>query len=310
MKVTKGKQLSKNLITVDISKDVPLGQHNENAVIVGTTPNNYDEAIVGSVFALEVAKISRENVLNNVEDCLVYISTSFPSIDELIKVVAPNDEKKEYSQIYRKNNQDCYCFKAVSFSIHSNVLVDSLAYNMPLSDIRDFSGLNVFLIPRGSFSFSVKPAFEQVGIFFESSPIINARNIDKEERHRLLTKNVRTQLFEDYLVFFGLVRAFIGAPGSLDFARTLHLGLGDTYSESIVKLNDFINSDKLRSIAENLTLALILGAYIKQKDLYLNTVREELLIVIHNTPMFEGLSIRDSEINEFFDEVSKGFYEE
>ena len=73
VKVTKGKQLSKNLITVDISKDVPLGQHNENAIIVGTTPNDYDKAIVGSVFALEVAKISRENVLNNVEDCLVYI---------------------------------------------------------------------------------------------------------------------------------------------------------------------------------------------------------------------------------------------
>ena len=309
MKVAKGKQLSKNLITVDISKDVPLGQHNENAIIIGTTPNDYDKAIVGSVFTLEVAKISKTEVLNNVENCLVYISIGFPSIDELIKVVAPNDEKKEYNQIYRKNNRDCYCFKAVSFSIHSNTLVDYLAYNMPLSDIRDFSGLNVFLMPRAELNY-VKDAFESAGIFFESSPIINARNLDKEERHRPLTKNVRIQLFEDYLVFFGLVRAFIGAPGSLDFTRTLHLGLGDTYSESIVKLNDFINSDKLRSIAENLTLALILGAYIKQKDLYLSTVKKELLIVIHNTPIFEGLSIRDSEINEFFDEVSKGFYEE
>jgi hypothetical protein len=309
VKVAKGKQLSKNLITVDISKDVPLGQHNENAIIIGTTPNDYDKAIVGSVFTLEVAKISKTEVLNNVENCLVYISIGFPSIDELIKVVAPNDEKKEYNQIYRKNNRDCYCFKAVSFSIHSNTLVDYLAYNMPLSDIRDFSGLNVFLMPRAELNY-VKDAFESAGIFFESSPIINARNLDKEERHRPLTKNVRIQLFEDYLVFFGLVRAFIGAPGSLDFTRTLHLGLGDTYSESIVKLNDFINSDKLRSIAENLTLALILGAYIKQKDLYLSTVKKELLIVIHNTPIFEGLSIRDSEINEFFDEVSKGFYEE
>ena len=309
MKVAKGKQLSKNLITVDISKDVPLGQHNENAIIIGTTPNDYDKAIVGSVFTLEVAKISKTEVLNNVENCLVYISIGFPSIDELIKVVAPNDEKKEYNQIYRKNNRDCYCFKAVSFSIHSNTLVDYLAYNMPLSDIRDFSGLNVFLMPRAELNY-VKDAFESAGIFFESSPIINARNLDKEERHRPLTKNVRIQPFEDYLVFFGLVRAFIGAPGSLDFTRTLHLGLGDTYSESIVKLNDFINSDKLRSIAENLTLALILGAYIKQKDLYLSTVKKELLIVIHNTPIFEGLSIRDSEINEFFDEVSKGFYEE
>lgn len=309
MKVTKGKQLSKNLITVDVSKDVPLGQHNENAVIVGTTPNEYDKAIVGSVFALEIAKISKSEVLNNVENGLVYISTSFPSIDELIKVVAPNDEKKEYNQIYKKNNQDCYCFKAVSFSIHSNTLVDHLAYNISLSDIRDFSGLNVFLMPRADFGY-VKDAFEQAGIFFESSPIINERDIDKEGRHRLLTKNVRTQLFEDYIVFFGLVRAFIGAPGSIDFTRTLHLGLGDTYSESIVKLNDFINSDKLRSIAENITLALILGAYIKEKDLYLSAVKKELLIVIHNTPIFEGLSIRDSEINEFFDEVSKGFYEE
>lgn len=309
MKVTKGKQLSKNLMTVDISKDVPLGQHNENAIIVGTTPNEYDKAIVGSVFALEVTKISKIEILSNVEDCLVYISTSFPSIDELIKVVAPNDERKEYNQIYRKNNRDCYCFKAVSFSIHSNTLVDYLAYNMPLSDIRDFSGLNVFLMPRVELNY-VKDAFESVGIFFESSPIIKARNLDKEERHRLLTKNVRTQLFEDYIVFFGLVRAFIGAPGSIDFTRTLHLGLGDTYSESIVKLNDFINSDKLRSIAENIALALILGAYIKEKDLYLGAVKKELLIVIHNTPMFKGLSIRDSEINEFFDEVSKGFYEE
>ena len=309
MKVTKGKQLSKNLITVDVSKDVPLGQHNENAIIVGTTPNEYDKAIVGSVFALEVAKISKSEVLNNVENGLVYISTSFPSIDELIKVVAPNDEKKEYNQIYRKNNQDCYCFKAVSFSIHSNTLVDYLAYNISLSDIRDFSGLNVFLMPRAELNY-VKDAFESAGIFFESSPIINARNLDKEERHRLLTKNVRIQLFEDYIIFFGLVRAFIGAPGSIDFTRTLHLGLGDTYSESIVKLNDFINSDKLRSIAENITLALILGAYLKEKDLYLNTVRKELLIVIHNTPLFEGLSIRDSEINEYFDEVSKDFYEE
>lgn len=309
MKVTKGKQLSKNLITVDVSKDVPLGQHNENAIIVGTTPNEYDKAIVGSVFALEVAKISKIEILSNVENCLVYISTSFPSIDELIKVVAPNDEKKEYNQIYRKNNQDCYCFKAVSFSIHSNTLVDHLAYNISLSDIRDFSGLNVFLMPRAGFSY-VKDAFESAGIFFESSPIINERDVDKEERHRLLTKNVRIQLFEDYIVFFGLVRAFIGAPGSIDFTRTLHLGLGDTYSESIVKLNDFINSDKLRSIAENITLALILGAYLKEKDLYLNTVRKELLIIIHNTPLFEGFSIRDSEIKEFFDEASKGFYEE
>lgn len=309
MKVTKGKQLSKNLITVDISKDVPLGQHNENAIIVGTTPNDYDKAVVGSVFALEITKISREDILNNVEDCLVYISTSFPSIDELIKVVAPNDEKREHNQIYRKNNQDCYCFRAVGFSIHSNTLVDYLAYNMPLSDIRDFSGLNVFLMPRAELNY-VKDAFESVGIFFESSPIIKARNLDKEERHRPLTKNVRIQLFEDYIVFFGLVRAFIGAPGSLDFTRTLHLGLGDTYSESIVKLNDFINSDKLRSIAENIALALILGAYLKEKDLYLGAVKKELLIVIHNTTIFKGLSIRDSEINEFFDEASKGFYEE
>lgn len=309
MKVTKGKQLSKNLITVDISKDVPLGQHNENAIIVGTTPNEYDKAIVGSVFALEIAKISKTEILNNVENCLVYISTSFPSIDELIKVVAPNDKKKEYNQIYRKNNQDCYCFKAVSFSIHSNTLVDYLAYNMLLSDIRDFLGLNVFLMPRAELNY-VKNAFESVGIFFESSPIINARDIDKEERHRLLTKNVRIQLFEDYIVFFGLVKAFIGAPGSIDFTRTLHLGLGDTYSESIVKINDFINSDKLRSIAENIALALILGAYIKEKDLYLGAVKKELLTVINSTPIFEGLSIRDSEINEFFDEVSKGFYEE
>lgn len=296
-------------MTVDMSEPAPLGQHNENAVIVGTTPNEYDKAIVGSVFALEVAKISKSEVLNNVENCLVYISIGSPSIDELIKVVAPNDEKKEYSQIYRKNNQDCYCFKAVSFSIHSNTLVDYLAYNIPLSDIRDFSGLNVFLMPRVELNY-VKDAFESVGIFFESSPIINARNLDKEERHRPLAKNVRTQLFEDYIVFFGLVRAFIGATGSLDFTRTLHLGLGDTYSESIVKLNDFINSDKLRSIAENIALALILGAYLKEKDLYLGAVKKELLIVIHNTPIFEGLSIRDSEINEFFDEVSKGFYEE
>lgn len=309
MKVTKGKQLSKNLITVDISKDVPLGQHNENAVIVGTTPNDYDKVIVGSVFALEVAKISREDILNNVEDCLAYISTSFPSIDELIKVVAPNDERKEYNQIYRKNNRDCYCFKAVSFSIHSNTLVDYLAYNMLLSEIRDFSGLNVFLMPRAELNY-VKDAFENAGIFFESSPIINARNLDKEERHRPLTKNVRIQLFEDYLVFFGLVRAFIGAPGSIDFTRTLHLGLGDTYSESIVKINDFINSDKLRSIAENIALALILGSYLKEKDLYLGAVKKELLTVINSTPMFKGLSIRESEINEFFDEVSKGFYEE
>lgn len=309
MKVTKGKQLSKNLITVDISKDVPLGQHNENAIIVGTTPNDYDKAIVGSVFALEIAKISKTEILNNVENCLVYISTSFPSIDELIKVVAPNDEKKEYNQIYRKNNQDYYCFKAISFSIHSNVLIDSLAYNMPLSDIRDFSGLNVFLMPRAELNY-VKDAFESAGIFFESSPIIKARNLDKEERRRPLTKNVRIQLFEDYIVFFGLVRAFIGAPGSIDFTRTLHLGLGDTYSESIVKINDFINSDKLRSIAENIALVLILGAYIKEKDLYLGAVKKELLIVINSTPIFEVLSIRGSEINEFFDEVSKGFYEE
>lgn len=309
MKVTKGKQLSKNLITVDISKDVPLGQHNENAIIVGTTPNEYDKAVVGSVFALEVTKISREDILNNVENCLVYISTSFPSIDEIIKVVAPNDEKREYNQIYRKNNQDCYCFKAISFSIHSNTLVDYLAYNMPLSDIRDFSGLNVFLMPRAELNY-VKDAFESAGIFFESSPIIKARNLDKEERHRPLTKNVRIQLFEDYIVFFGLVRAFIGAPGSLDFTRTLHLGLGDTYSESIVKINDFINLDKSRSIAENIALVLILGAYIKEKDLYLGAVKKELLIVINSTPIFEGLSIRGSEINEFFDEVSKGFYEE
>lgn len=309
MKVTKGKQLSKSLITVDISKDVPLGQHNENAIIVGTTPNNYDKAVVGSVFALEITKISKIEILSNVENCLVYISTSFPSIDELIKVVAPNDEKKEYNQIYRKNNQDCYCFKAVSFSIHSNTLVDYLAYNMPLSDIRDFSGLNIFLMPRAELNY-VKDAFESAGIFFESSPIINARNIDKEERHRPLTKNVRIQLFEDYIVFFGLVRAFIGAPGSIDFTRTLHLGLGDTYSESIVKLNDFINSDKLRPIAENLTLALILGAYIKEKDVYLSAVRKVLLIVINSTPMFEGLRVRESEIKEFFDEASKDFYEE
>lgn len=309
MKVTKGKQLSKNLITVDVSKDVPLGQHNENAIIVGTTPNEYDKAIVGSVFALEVAKISKIEILSNVENCLVYISTSFPSIDELIKVVAPNDEKKEYNQIYRKNNQDCYCFKAVSFSIHSNTLVDYLAYNMPLSDIRDFSGLNVFLIPRTDFGY-VKDAFESVGIFFESSPIIKARNLDKEERHRLLTKNVRIQLFEDYIVYFGLSRAFLNTHSSLDPTKTLYLNLGDTYSESIVKLNDFINSDKLRSIAENITLALILGAYLKEKDLYLNTVRKELLIVIHNTPLFEGLRVRESEIKEFFDEASKGFYEE
>ncbi len=309
MKVTKGKQLSKSLITVDISKDVPLGQHNENAIIVGTTPNEYDKAIVGSVFALEIAKISKTEILSNVENCLVYISTSFPSIDELIKVVAPNDEKKEYNQIYRKNNQDCYCFRAVSFSIHSNTLVDYLTYNMTLSDIRDFSGLNVFLMPRVELNY-VKDAFESVGIFFESSPIIKARNLDKEERHRPLTKNVRTQLFEDYIVFFGLVRAFIGAPGSIDFTRTLHLGLGDTYSESIVKINDFINSDKLRSIAENIALALILGAHLKEKDLYLGAVKKELLVVINSTPIFEGLSIRESEINEFFDEVSKGFYEE
>lgn len=185
MKVTKGKQLSKNLITVDISKDVPLGQHNENAIIVGTTPNDYDKAIVGSVFALEVTKISKIEILSNVENCLVYISTSFPSIDELIKVVAPNDEKKEYNQIYRKNNQDCYCFKAISFSIHSNTLVDYLAYNMPLSEIRDFSGLNVFLMPRVELNY-VKDAFESVGVFFESSPIIKARNLDKEERAKLI----------------------------------------------------------------------------------------------------------------------------
>lgn len=309
MKVTKGKQLSKNLITVDISKDVPLGQHNENAIIVGTTPNECDKAVVGSVFALEVAKISREDILNNVEDCLVYISTGFPSIDELIKVVAPNDEKKEYSQIYRKNNRDCYCFRAVSFSIHSNTLVDYLAYNMLLSEIRDFSVLNVFLMPRVELNY-VKDAFESVGIFFESSPVINARNLDKEERHRPLTKNVRIQLFEDYIVYFGLSRAFLNTHSSLDPTKTLYLNLGDTYSESIVKLNDFINSDKLRSIAENITLALILGAYLKEKDVYLSAVRKVLLIVINSTPMFEGLSIRDSEINEYFDEVSKDFYEE
>lgn len=309
MKVTKGKQLSKNLITVDISKDTPLGQHNENAIIVGTTPNDYDKAVVGSVFALEIAKISKAEILSNVEDCLVYISTSFPSIDELIKVVAPNDERKEYNQIYRKNNQDCYCFKAVSFSIHSNTLVDYLAYNMPLSEIRDFSGLNVFLMPRAELNY-VKDAFESVGIFFESSPIIKARNLDREERHRPLTKNVRIQLFEDYIVFFGLARAFLDMHSSLDPTKTLYLNLGDTYSESIVKINDFINSDKLRSIAENLTLALILGAYLKEKDLYLGAVKKELLIAIHNTPIFEGLSIRESEIDEFFDGVSKGFYEE
>lgn len=261
------------------------------------------------MFALEATKISKAEILSNVENCLVYISTSFPSIDEIIKVVAPNDEKKEYNQIYRKNNRDYYCFKAVSFSIHSNTLVDYLTYNMPLSDIRDFSGLNVFLMPRAELNY-VKDAFESVGIFFESSPIIKARNLDREERHRPLTKNVRIQLFEDYIVFFGLVRAFIGAPGSLDFTRTLHLGLGDTYSESIVKINDFINSDKLRSIAENIALALILGAYIKEKDLYLSAVKKELLTVINSTPIFKGLCVRESEINEFFDEVSKGFYEE
>ena len=55
---------------------MPLGQHNENAIIVGTTPNEYDKAIVGSVFALEVAKISKIEILSNVENCLVYISTS------------------------------------------------------------------------------------------------------------------------------------------------------------------------------------------------------------------------------------------
>lgn len=104
-------------MTVDMSEPAPLGQHNENAVIVGTTPNEYNKAIVGSVFALEIAKISKSEVLNNVENGLVYISTSFPSIDEIIKVVAPNDEKKECNHIYRKNNQDCYCFKAVSFII-------------------------------------------------------------------------------------------------------------------------------------------------------------------------------------------------
>lgn len=308
MKVTKGKQLSKNLITVDISEPAPLGQHNENAIIVGTTPNEYDKAIVGSVFALEIAKISKSEVLNNVENGLVYISTSFPSIDELIKVVAPNDEKKEYNQIYKKNNQDCYCFKAVSFSIHSNTLVDYLAYNMPLSDIRDFSGLNVFLIPRAELNY-VKDAFESAGIFFESSPIINARNLDKEGI-RLLTKNVRIQLFEDYIVYFGLSRAFLNTHSSLDPTKTLYLNLGDTYSESIVKINDFINSDNLRPIAENLTLALILGAYIKEKDVYLSAVRKVLLIVINSTPMFEGLRVRESEIKEFFDETSKGFYEE
>lgn len=309
MKVTKVKQLSKNLMTVDMSEPAPLGQHNENAIIVGTTPNEYDKAIVGSVFALEIAKISKSEVLDNVENGLVYISTSFPSIDELIKVVAPNDEKKEYNQIYRKNNQDCYCFKAVSFSIHSNTLVDHLTYNISLSDIRDFSGLNVFLMPRTDSGY-VKDAFEGVGIFFESSPIINERDIDKEERHRLLTKNVRIQLFEDYIVYFGLSRAFLNTHSSLDPTKTLYLNLGDTYSESIVKINDFINSDKLRPIAENLTLALILGAYIKEKDVYLSAVRKVLLIVINSTPMFVGLRVRESEIKEFFDEASRGFYEE
>ena len=309
MKITKGKQLSKNLMTVDMSEPALLGQHNENAVIVGTTPNEYDKAIVGSVFALEVAKISKSEVLNNVENGLVYISTSFPSIDELIKVVAPNDEKKEYNQIYRRNGQDCYCFKAVSFSIHSNTLVDHLAYNISLSDIRDFSGLNVFLMPRVDFDY-VKDAFESAGIFFEPSPIINEWDIDKEGRHRLLTKNVRIQLFEDYIVYFGLSRAFLNTHSSLDPTKTLYLNLGDTYSESIVKINDFINSDKLRPIAENLTLALILGAYIKEKDVYLSAVRKVLLIVINSTPMFEGLRVRESEIKEFFDEASKGFYEE
>ena len=96
----------------------------------------------------------------------------------------------------------------------------------------------------------------------------------------------------------------------MDPTKTLYLNLGDTYSESIVKINDFINSDKLRPIAENLTLALILGAYIKEKDVYLSAVRKVLLIVINSTPMFEGLRVRESEIKEFFDEVSKGFYEE
>ena len=296
-------------MTVDISEPAPLGQHNENAIIVGTTPNDYDKAIVGSVFTLEVTKISKTEILNNAENCLVYISTSFPSIDELLEVVAPNDEKKEYNQIYRKNNRDCYCFKAVSFSIHSNTLVDYLAYNMPLSEIRDFSGLNVFLMPRGSFDY-VKDAFENVGIFFESSPIISVRNLDEEDRYCPLTKNVRIQLFEDYIVYFGLSRAFLNTHSSLDPTKTLYLNLGDTYSESIVKLNDFINSDKLRSIAENIALALILGAYIKEKDLYLSAVKKELLTAINSTPMFEGLRVRESEINEFFDEISKGFYEE
>ena len=36
-------------MTVDMSEPAPLGQHNENAVIVDTTPNEYDKAIVGSV---------------------------------------------------------------------------------------------------------------------------------------------------------------------------------------------------------------------------------------------------------------------
>ena len=296
-------------MTVDMSEPAPLGQHNENAIIVGTTPNDYDKAIVGSVFALEVTKISKTEILNNAENCLVYISTSFPSIDELLEVVTPNDERKEYNQIYRKNNQDCYCFKAVSFSIHSNTLVDYLAYNMPLSEIRDFSGLNVFLMPRGSFDY-VKDAFENVGIFFESSPIISVRNLDEEDRHCPLSKNVRIQLFEDYIVYFGLSRAFLNTHSYLDPTKTLYLNLGDTYSESIVKINDFINSDKLRSIAENIALALILGAYIKEKDLYLSAVKKELLTVINSAPMFKGLRVRESEINEFFDEVSKGFYEE
>ena len=79
----------------------------------------------------------------------------------------------------------------------------------------------------------------------------------------------------------------------------MHLGLGDTYSESIVKINDFINLDKSRSIAENIALVLILGVYIKEKDLYLSAVKKELLTVINSTPIFEGLSIRESEINEF-----------
>lgn len=306
MKVTKDIQLSRNILTVDKGKLTPLGQHNENAIIVGTTPSNFNNADEGNLYALEITKISKTDILDNIEDCLVYISTNFPSIDEIIKVVAPNDEKGEYSQIYRKNDLDCYCFKAVSFSFHTNMIVDYIAHNMPLSDIRDFSGLNVFLMPKRDFYINAFLAFMDAGIFFKSSPIIGKQMCD--EPSSSLIGNSRIRLFNDFYIFFQIPRLIMrynlsGNP--LEFSKILHLSLGETYSESILRLNDVLSSRESRTIAENLILALVLGAYIK-KDVYLSAVRNELLNII---PQMSA-DVSESEINKLFDETSKDFYEE